>query len=89
MTADLVPDPSVRGTAYGILGAVNGVGDLVASLLVGLFWTDLAAPAGLLAAAGLMAAGAVDLVGLPIGSEYARRDSNPQPSVPKTDALSS
>jgi MFS family permease len=37
-TADLVSDP-IRGTAYGVLGTVNGVGDLVASLVVGLLWT--------------------------------------------------
>src|SRR5439155_4378107 len=35
MTADLVPDSSSRGTAYGVLGAVNGAGDLIASILVG------------------------------------------------------
>jgi len=29
----------VRGTAYGVLGTVNGVGDLVSSLLVGALWT--------------------------------------------------
>jgi len=38
MTADLVTEP-VRGTAYGVLGAVNGVGDLVASVAVGILWT--------------------------------------------------
>ena len=29
----------VRGTAYGVLGTVNGVGDLVSSALVGALWT--------------------------------------------------
>jgi MFS family permease len=38
LTADLVPDGAVRGTAYGALGTVNGVGDLVSSAVVGLFW---------------------------------------------------
>jgi MFS family permease len=32
--ADLVP-PGQRGTAYGLMGAVNGFGDLVASAMVG------------------------------------------------------
>jgi MFS family permease len=37
-TADLVSEP-LRGTAYGVLGTVNGVGDLVASVAVGFLWT--------------------------------------------------
>jgi MFS family permease len=38
MTADLVPDLSVRGMAYGVLGTVNGFGDLISSILVGALW---------------------------------------------------
>lgn len=33
--ADLVPDLQLRGTAFGILGVVNGCGDLVSSVMVG------------------------------------------------------
>jgi MFS family permease len=33
LAADLVPDPAVRGTAFGVLATVNGVGDFAASLL--------------------------------------------------------
>jgi MFS family permease len=36
MTADLIPDRTRRGTAYGVLGCVNGIGDFAASLVVGL-----------------------------------------------------
>ena len=36
MTADLIPDRTRRGTAYGVLGCVNGIGDFAASLIVGL-----------------------------------------------------
>jgi MFS family permease len=36
MTADLNPDKTRRGTAYGILGFVNGIGDFAASFIVGL-----------------------------------------------------
>jgi MFS family permease len=36
MTADLIPDRTRRGTAYGALGFVNGFGDFVASVVVGL-----------------------------------------------------
>jgi MFS family permease len=34
---DLVPVAS-RGAAYGVLAAVNGVGDLLSSLMVGVLW---------------------------------------------------
>lgn len=37
---------SVAGTAYGLLGVVNGVGDFVSSLVVGVLWTGLGAPWG-------------------------------------------
>ena len=39
MTADLIPDRTRRGTAYGVLGCVNGVGDFAASVVVGLLMT--------------------------------------------------
>jgi hypothetical protein len=38
VTADLVSEPTC-GTSYGVLGTVNGVGDLVASVVVGALWT--------------------------------------------------
>jgi MFS family permease len=37
-TAGLVPDRD-RGLGFGLLGAVNGVGDLTSSVVVGLLWT--------------------------------------------------
>ena len=37
-TADLVPAEH-RGLGFGLLGAVNGGGDLVSSLVVGALWT--------------------------------------------------
>jgi MFS family permease len=39
LTADLVPDESLRGTAYGVMGTVNGLGDLLSSVVVGLLWS--------------------------------------------------
>jgi MFS family permease len=45
MTADLIPDRARRGTAYGVLGCVNGVGDFGASFGVGLLlatWPEAA-----------------------------------------------
>ena len=58
MTADLVP-AETRGTAYGLLGSVNGVGDLVSSALVGMLWTHVSAQTAFIAAGILMLAGAV------------------------------
>jgi MFS family permease len=39
-------DESTAGTAFGVLGVVNGVGDLVSSLAVGLLWTSFGAKWG-------------------------------------------
>jgi MFS family permease len=63
MTADLVPDRAGRGTAYGVLGCVNGVGDFAASLVVGLLMSWRPEVAFLYAAAWmLLGAGAMALV---------------------------
>jgi MFS family permease len=32
-------EAELRGTAYGVLGTVNGIGDLVSSVVVGALWT--------------------------------------------------
>jgi MFS family permease len=58
MTADLVPDKSIRGTAMAVLATVNGVGDFVASVGVGALFA-LAPAAGFAAAAGLMLVGTI------------------------------
>ena len=60
MTADLVSDP-LRGTAYGVLGAINGVGDLLASVVVGILWTALSPVVAFAYAAGVMGLGAMVL----------------------------
>jgi MFS family permease len=59
-TADLVSEP-FRGTAYGVLGTVNGVGDLVASLAVGVLWTNVSPVLAFAYAALAMGSGAVVL----------------------------
>jgi MFS family permease len=51
--------PAARGTAYGLMGTVNGAGDLVASVLVGTLWTVVSPAFAFSAAAVLMFAGAV------------------------------
>jgi MFS family permease len=39
-------DDAVAGTAYGILGVVNGIGDFASSLIVGLLWAAVGASRG-------------------------------------------
>jgi MFS family permease len=51
--ADMVA-PHSRGTAYGLMGTVNGVGDLGASALVGTLWTTVSPSAAFACAAALM-----------------------------------
>lgn len=58
LTADLVPNES-RGTAYGVLGAVNGVGDLVASVMLGTLWTEVSPVFAFGCSAAMMVAGGV------------------------------
>lgn len=58
--ADLVPAPD-RATAYGVLGAVDGAGDFIASVLVGTLWTAISPAVAFAAAAALMLAGATTL----------------------------
>jgi MFS family permease len=58
MTADLIPDRARRGTAYGVLGCVNGIGDFAASVVVGLLMTTRP-EVGFLYAAGWMFLGAL------------------------------
>jgi MFS family permease len=50
--------PQERGTAYGVMGAVNGFGDLFASVMVGTLWTYVSPSAAFSTAAALMLAGA-------------------------------
>ena len=59
--ADLVASAE-RGTAYGLMGTVNGIGDLVASALVGTVWTAVSPVAAFGCAGILMLAGAALVV---------------------------
>jgi MFS family permease len=45
IAADLLPQ-EVRGLGYGVLGTVNGLGDLLSSIVVGFLWTHVTAAAG-------------------------------------------
>ena len=63
MTADLIPDRTRRGTAYGLLGCTNGVGDFASSLVVGALL--VARPeAAVVYEAGWMLLGALAMTGL-------------------------
>ncbi|MDR7483216.1 MAG: MFS transporter [Armatimonadota bacterium] len=57
MAADLLP-PEVRSTGYGVLAAVNGIGDLVSGLAVGGLWTAFGARPAFVYAAVLTLGGA-------------------------------
>lgn len=61
MAAELLP-AEIRGLGYGVLGSVNGVGDLFSSLIVGLLWTHVSTAAGLLYAVVLAFTGAALLL---------------------------
>ena len=58
LAADLLP-PELRGIGYGVLGTVNGLGDLFSSIIVGLLWTHVTSAAGFGYAAVLGLAGAL------------------------------
>jgi MFS family permease len=58
LSADLLPE-SIRGTGYGALAAVNGLGDFLSSVVVGLLWTAVSPAAGFGYAAVLFIAGAL------------------------------
>jgi MFS family permease len=49
---------AVRGSGFGILAAVNGVGDLISSVAVGALWSRVGSAAGFQFAAAFTAAGA-------------------------------
>ncbi|MFQ5750675.1 MAG: MFS transporter, partial [bacterium] len=63
VAADLLPE-HVRATGFGTLAAVNGVGDLISSAVVGLLWTKISPAVGFGYAAVLSLAGAIFLFGL-------------------------
>jgi MFS family permease len=45
ITADFIPVKS-RGVGMGVLGTINGIGDFIASVMVGLLWTSISPVAG-------------------------------------------
>lgn len=53
----------LRGSAFGLLAAVQSFGNLVASAVAGVLWTTVSPAAGLLFAAALMAVALGGLIG--------------------------
>lgn len=43
--AELLP-ANIRGSGFGVLATVNGIGDLISSIVVGVLWTSVSANAG-------------------------------------------
>jgi MFS family permease len=68
LAAELLPDV-VRGTGFGTMALVSGVGDLISSLSVGWLWAAYGPAAGFGFALTLMSAGAVSVWAIP----YTRR----------------
>ena len=62
MAADLLP-AAVRGTGYGALATVNGIGDFASSIIVGALWASISPTAGFAYAAVLSVLGAIALWG--------------------------
>lgn len=58
LAADLLPEP-VRGTGYGVLATVNGIGDFASSIVVGALWTGVSPAAGFAYASLLFGLGAI------------------------------
>jgi len=58
LAADLLPEV-VRGTGYGVLATVNGLGDFLSSIVVGALWTAINPAAGFAYATVLFVVGAI------------------------------
>lgn len=58
IAAELLPE-DIRGTGYGVLATINGLGDFLSSIVVGLLWTTVAPWAGFTYSAVLSVVGSV------------------------------
>ncbi len=63
VAAEMLP-ASIRGTGYGALAAINGIGDLAASAVVGWLWSARSPEAGFVYAAIMSIAGTIALLRL-------------------------
>ena len=51
--SDLITEPTLRGTGFGVLQTVNGVGDFVSSTMIGVLWALLSPALGFATVASL------------------------------------
>jgi MFS family permease len=58
LAADLLPG-EVRGSGFGVLATVNGIGDLVSSIVVGALWSAVGTTAGFVYAGLFTLVGAI------------------------------
>jgi len=58
MAAELLP-PAIQATGFGVLATVNGLGDFVSSVAVGILWTKHSPESGFVYAAGFCLLGAL------------------------------
>jgi MFS family permease len=58
LAAEILPAKS-RGSGYGVLATVNGIGDLISSVVVGALWSGVSANAGFLYAGSFTLLGAI------------------------------
>jgi len=65
-TADLLPS-HLRGTGYGVLQTIDGVGDFASSFMVGFLWSAVSPASGFIYAAILSGASAIMLLALKNG----------------------
>lgn len=64
-------DTSIAGTAYGLLGVANGVGDFVSSIMVGFIWTVFGPGPAFIIPAIVGAGGAILMAAAPAGTHKA------------------
>lgn len=81
VAAEILPR-ELRNVGFGMLGVVNGLGDLVSSATVGLLWTAISPLAGFAFAAVLMTIGTIDLAILSLPES----NDNPTHAPPMDDA---
>ena len=72
VAAELLP-PAIRGSGFGMLAVVTGLGDLLSSLIVGWLWAGFGLRIGFAYAIVLMIAGTVFMLSLAIKSARGQR----------------
>ncbi|NPV26364.1 MAG: MFS transporter [Firmicutes bacterium] len=74
LTGDYI-DSKIRGTAFGVLGTINGIGDLFSSLAVGFLWTAVSPKFAFSYSAIVMLAGTLTLFWLLSTTKHNRQEA--------------